>query len=498
MVKTTSAVIEQFLDRIEFTTLPRNFQDAITIARNMGFKYLWIDSLCIIQDSSEDWAQESTKMAFVYAQATITIAAMAAKDSEGGILRPRNAFHSHLLGPEKSFVFRQKPISWNQVHNLPLSSRAWTLQEQHLSRRILYFTDEQIFWECDTSVYAECYRRPEQVSPSAQKLRIPGLVAMARRHLLEAAVVNTDSQSLNERYVAWYSIVQEYSLRALTYSSDKLPAISGLAQVIGVADHRLGEYMAGLWESDLLRGLKWMTGYRGVGANARTSPSLRRIADYTAPSWSWAAYEGPISYGSTCELDSIICDFEFYERTRPISELYNTGEQVEEQGVGVVASQNWPKEHRTYVVCHKIILATEHNFGRVLPGSFIILSGLTRQVFSHVTSRVQGLKVLDDQVSEPCFFDSEAYGWETGRKHTWYWTQPEHSPKQLQQYTVLQVAANTQSGGLFSLILKCVKDGEVFERVGFTNIGSGLPWEKDGCFRGWNPNDWERRELKLI
>ena len=70
---TTKATFEDRLLEIPWSKLPKSFQDAISITRAIHVEYLWIDSLCIIQDDSEDWKAESVKMAEVYSGAYLTI-----------------------------------------------------------------------------------------------------------------------------------------------------------------------------------------------------------------------------------------------------------------------------------------------------------------------------------------------------------------------------------------------------------------------------------------
>ena len=141
-------------ERIRFDELPLTFQDAVTTTRKLGIPYLWIDSLCIRQDSPSDWAQEAGRMALVYAGYFCTLSALSARNSHGGFFRVAEkkrdfVFRCDLtLGSQRIRVFPCEPNHWG-LHG-PLMERAWTLQERELSNRIVYFSRDELLWECKT------------------------------------------------------------------------------------------------------------------------------------------------------------------------------------------------------------------------------------------------------------------------------------------------------------------------------------------------------------
>jgi hypothetical protein len=145
--------------------LPLTFQDAIRVTRELGQRYLWIDSLCIIQDDLEDWATESKKMEAVFRNAYCTIAATSAEDSTKGFLkRPEE---KDVMLPECSHgkVYIWTPIVDDfdgDVTKGVLNTRAWVLQERALSRRTLHFTKRQAYWECGGGVRCERLTRMEK------------------------------------------------------------------------------------------------------------------------------------------------------------------------------------------------------------------------------------------------------------------------------------------------------------------------------------------------
>ena len=151
---TTSANLASRKARIPFSELPLTFQNAVTTTRKLKIPYLWIDSLCIIQDSPDDWAKEAARMAVVYAGSICTLSALGSRDSNGGFFRRAEkktdfVFRYDLnLGSQRIRVFPCEPNTWSL--DGPLMRRAWTLQERALSNRILHFSRDELLWECKT------------------------------------------------------------------------------------------------------------------------------------------------------------------------------------------------------------------------------------------------------------------------------------------------------------------------------------------------------------
>lgn len=151
---TTLANLASRKERIPFDELPLTFKDAVTTTRKLKIPYLWIDSLCIIQDSPSDWEREAGKMALVYAGSICTLSALGAHNSHGGFFRlvekERDFVYRYdlNLGSQRIRVFPCEPNDW--LLDGPLMERAWTLQERELSNRILHFPRDELLWECKT------------------------------------------------------------------------------------------------------------------------------------------------------------------------------------------------------------------------------------------------------------------------------------------------------------------------------------------------------------
>jgi hypothetical protein len=147
---------------IPIESLPPSSQDAVHITRRLGSDYLWIDSLCIIQDSPEDWNQESGRMAYIYSNSVLTISAEAARDGSFGIFRSAN-----ICRPKSSIKVkcrwndRDLDGVWFRSRCLPdsggfhLYQRAWALQETLLPPRVLTYTSHQLYYDCRTTQYDE-------------------------------------------------------------------------------------------------------------------------------------------------------------------------------------------------------------------------------------------------------------------------------------------------------------------------------------------------------
>jgi hypothetical protein len=278
---TTTTNLSERQRGIAFGDFPVTFQDAISICRRLGFEHLWIDSLCILQDSVSDWRTESAQMSHVYSNASVTLIAEASPNSHGGIFASANTGRlttESLLsvpcydsnGAYCGTIYPQKFNTGVGVAGSyeegPLSSRAWALQEDVLSQRILRYSRDQLFWACRTSFHSESnptYFEDYQMIYDPRNFRRQDMSKDQRiyqRHLL----------------TFWYDILRRYHTQSLTFENDRFPAISGMAREIGVRGNYT--YKAGIWQEDVHRGLLWST-----------TSAAKRTSQYIAPSWSWAS-----------------------------------------------------------------------------------------------------------------------------------------------------------------------------------------------------------------
>ncbi|KAH8695708.1 heterokaryon incompatibility protein-domain-containing protein [Phaeosphaeriaceae sp. PMI808] len=277
---------------ISFEGLPPLFQDAIIITRQLGLRYVWIDSLCIIQDSLRDWETESSKMGSIYQNSYITISATNSGDGSARCLgeRRKPVKIPYENTTRKELALRARRVLDHHPNGNPnggparpigpLSYRAWALQEHVLSTRILHYTATELLFECKTSYRCEC--SPERKAYPTTPSLIPKAAASKKRGAI---------------WDAWQHIVEQYSGRDLTVPGDRLPAISGIASKIHKATH--SEYIAGLWKGNLASDLLWT-----ASPLASTKGNRLALETWRAPSFSWASLDTPITYAHLDDEES--------------------------------------------------------------------------------------------------------------------------------------------------------------------------------------------------
>lgn len=286
---TENATLSQHLNQIAWDRLTPTFQDSIIVVRRLGIRYIWIDSLCIVQDDQADFAREAGRMASVYGQAYFVIAATRGASGDAGLFHDRPAAHlisrsgssrspgSYLYVSE---AINHDPFATNnpfRFDKTPLFERAWCFQERLLAPRVIHFSSDEIVFECGHHVDCEC--RAILLLGKLETFKTKTLVAL-RKDLPTAS-----------RLELWYSVVEPYSACKLTHETDRLPALSGFAHL--VTSPRLGQYCAGLWQSELPSGLLWRAVRPAPGFTTIYRPSSQDTK-YYGPSWSWITVRGMI------------------------------------------------------------------------------------------------------------------------------------------------------------------------------------------------------------
>jgi hypothetical protein len=307
-----TANYQSHLRNIAPADLSQTFRDAVHATRELGFRYLWIDSLCIIQDDGDDWAREAATMCDVYSNASLTLAAAHAAGGEVGCFEDRDGIlqfpfvldistlrSNHLDASSRDRVLftsygRQKGLGGPEP---PLYGRAWVLQEQLLSPRMLIFDGSQIRWEC------LCMHGSER-SPQG---------GLAREHHkpIRSGIIDDveffDSVDFEDKdfsgraqHQHWCYTVMDYTHRGMTKPFDRLVAIDGIAKALG--RRTTSRYLSGLWESHIWIGILWSISHR----NEYTSTTMDafdiegnehiRHKNHIAPSWSWVSVTAPVVY----------------------------------------------------------------------------------------------------------------------------------------------------------------------------------------------------------
>ena len=334
-------------DGVALSDMPKTYRDVISFSAKLGIRYVWIDSLCIIQDDISDWQRESAAMWVIFQNSYLTIAAISSVNCEGGFLThnpPKRVSVRGSTATGKPFwvVAAEKGSRpWHFVHpsvhnrrvysdgsttagaEWPLLTRGWVLQEQVLAPRVIYFTKREMIWECGSETLCEC-----------------GLTPLILSSALRGFGGVSDSY-LQGSKALWHTIVEEYSRRHLTFSSDKFPAVSGMAK--RVAAMRSGaRYLAGLWEDSLIADLLWTLRKQEthIGATQDTHTNGR------TPSWSWASRDGHITFpsdlcareleeGSTLEGWIEILDIDCEPSTLDRTGTVKAGRSVSLTGCGI-------------------------------------------------------------------------------------------------------------------------------------------------------------------
>ncbi|RDL37209.1 uncharacterized protein BP5553_04642 [Venustampulla echinocandica] len=360
---TTLATFSHVTAGFQTSELPQTLQDAVILTAKLGLEYIWIDSLCIIQDSPEDKADEIPKMAAYYKNAHATICAAGGSASDG-FLHTRHECEKHPgLGLSKNLlsmpyffpVDDEDPNSKEAVvgtmyfcedtpHLLswePVSRRSWTLQEQLLSPRVLMY-GSRLVWQCHSKQAADGgvedwsgdrnasdHRRIQLAlrdvdtessdatlivtSTSSEKdPNGPASEDIDKNPPTQGAAPTKD-KDITSLLQIWYHSLRMFSRRALTYAPDKLPAIAGLATEF--ANLSGDTYLAGHWRSQLLRELMWST-----------YPNLKlfKPSQWRAPTWSWASVDNDLYWEWMPDLRDV--------RMRGVAEVLDVGTGLKYEG----------------------------------------------------------------------------------------------------------------------------------------------------------------------
>lgn len=302
------------IQRIHVESLGKTIQDAIKMTRDLGLRYLWVDALCILQDSPQDKATEIQKMAQIYGNATITLAIADATSANDGFLgsypststtsdsnhplRPtQHQLLLLLLPPHRTGTITLLPIdNGASLHSTatddtprkyPLELRGWAFQEFLLSPRILFIIPENMYWICKAWRYQPMYwPRPYRYQHTNCTLHLDEILRRGK------------DMPISAFHKSWRRIFNDYASRDLSDAGDRLNALNG---VISVIEEARGERcMFGHWPSLMPSSLGWRHPYP-------RKTWERACAD--VPSWSWAAWDATEWFPDV------------YERFTPCSEV---------------------------------------------------------------------------------------------------------------------------------------------------------------------------------
>jgi hypothetical protein len=284
--------------------LPGTIRDAVAVTERLGIKYIWIDALCMMQDNLDDKHEELGKMSQYYRNSFLTIAASTPNCTTGFVgtigrckrhpkstlprdLVPLDVF-AHIPDsdkglPGKIYVREENPY---QLHQEPINKRAWTLQECILAPRVLLF-GSRVIWFCQHMTHSDGGVEDwsfdqDELERTRREFQVE-LIKLDREGL-DTELDQGSTDKIRDIYDLWHRIIGAYSRRAITWPSDKLPAISAVAAEFSrIAKD---EYLAGLWRSNLPRDLLWTT----------PQAATYRPKTWRAPTWSWASVDDAVLY----------------------------------------------------------------------------------------------------------------------------------------------------------------------------------------------------------
>ncbi|TDZ23890.1 hypothetical protein Cob_v003451 [Colletotrichum orbiculare MAFF 240422] len=381
IITTTNDTIEQRKNDVPMKDLSNTFRDAVLLTRRLGVRYIWIDSLCIIQDNRRDWEIESAKMAAVYSNSYLTIAATHSSSGQGGLFSETPVFHVSGVTPDgeeyKLFFRRRIDHHLEVVLNMqeafghptldfhPLLTRAWVYQERMLSTRVLHYGPYEMFFECRSNLWCECGRIGYHGSSNSAPTAITKIL---HADALDSEISSGSWQQEAQYYISrlWRTLVSSYTALNLTKSSDRLPAIGGLAR--HMAERRQGKYLAGVWGNAIHDDLIWTIQATSVFKRPRPRPR-------SAPTWSWASVETWTRFWDEVDAWDPEADIQFEERE--------------------------PFEHYSRINSCEVVPSAVDEYGGISEGSLRI-SGLTAEgVLERQVETSGGKEVIAHYASFP-------------------------------------------------------------------------------------------------
>ena len=336
--KLTANTYEQLEQGLPVSDLPPRFRDAASITLWMDVHYLWIDALCIIQDSEEDWLLESVRMGDIYTNSYCNIAATSADTNKGCFTRRYIEMVEpySIPSPRADDIAVKHVIGYddfwsNSLLDTTLHTRGWVLQERLLSPRTIHFGQEQMFWECRTNMACEAY--PESIPDQFRNWRTQAW--RQSDQMLDPARKTATDHSVHQRFVShilsqyvlrflrpintkkpftqptwaygvWSKTIERYMECELSFQEDKLVAISGIAQKLAELTNE--RYLAGLWDNAMLpQSLLWyVLGRRKADSTNSVRCASAGSPNYRAPSWSWASLEARIIWNWPAECKKVL------------------------------------------------------------------------------------------------------------------------------------------------------------------------------------------------
>jgi len=344
--KAVTSNLGELQSGIPISILPRTIREAVVVCSSLKIQYLWVDSLCILQDSEADWQAEALKMETVHSLSKVTIIAASSTSCHSGFLGNSSRRIDLFTAEDAVFQISARNSVGTGFHgnpgfkNDPLEDRGWAYQEEFLSSRYIKFTSDDIQWKCEEGTACLCGHEPD----------------LFHMRQWEPTLSNPGTHQLRR----WEQMVESFSRRRFTIETDRLLAFSGVARRLApqFCMVRQTRYIAGLWETDLVQQLLWKV----------RSPNRIHCREIdAAPSFSWASLAISPSFDSKVQRSLV-----FYARAKIPS--YTTTTALTE----VIDISCQPDFE-------------DNEFGKVKPGAFLALRGpLLRCTLSFTRDTLKG------------------------------------------------------------------------------------------------------------
>ena len=233
-ILTTTENITECTRSIAICDLPETIRDAVLFTHALGIRYLWVDSLCILQDSEQDKRNEIRQMRRIFKNANVTLIAQKADRVDEGFLDPGPKsdalFEVPLEGTDGSIRRVYMEPTYFYYEDGGTLDRAWTLEERALSNRLVIFASCDMLWLCrSTNANTDPGLDPKTSVDDGKCFNFHGLY----------------TEKVPDQ---WMDVAKDYKKRALTRPGDATVAIAGIAEEFAALwGKELGEYCAGIW-----------------------------------------------------------------------------------------------------------------------------------------------------------------------------------------------------------------------------------------------------------
>lgn len=318
-VKLTKDKLEGYCRAVPYSTLPRTFKDAFKVCQNLKIRYIWIDALCIVQDDDADWKREAVSMGDIFEGSVCTIAAVDSLDTQGetdrGLFMPRCRPRISIELPCLKDTNMEQDIFLENIHprfesavmDSLWSGRGWVFQEKALSRRVVYYTKDQLFWTCTEACHDEQNTEHDYLSPRKAVWHLGSIISEHKvspgTELSEASPQATEKALWDSpRSNKFKDILENYSRSKFTHWSDKTVAINSMLSRV---EKQSGiSFRAGISTATTAQDLLWEP-FKPHPSDFYIHHSSERTSQKQhLPSWSWLSHNGPISYRQTLQTNA--------------------------------------------------------------------------------------------------------------------------------------------------------------------------------------------------